>query len=415
MKNVLILISAAMALSAMAQTPLWDLQKNKISPELTLGSPTVRDDASVVLDKNSAFAVPASAFPDANNFTVIVKIKYPPLELSAQCDKFLSREDKNGEGIGLKLFRYHHREGYIPRINSMTGRDIGIAGSQGRVNADLSLEYVICAKDGVVSFYCDDVLGQRILQKCPTSNEAMWVGKNRKKFDNLEILELKVYGKDFEYKSKKEKPEDKLRGIKLGKNWCLNVPADKSVERPCVLLCGDSILSGYSRPLMKSLEGKIYLELWSHFAGNPKKNAELYESVAKSTKYDAIVFNNGLHSWHWTPEKVSDKQIADTYRGMVEGFRKGAPKASLFYLTTTPITDGEKPRGLDERNKMVQRLNKIATQVMQEEGVEIIDAYAILEKNLNLSSLDHFHWGSQAYSLMSKSIEQKLLPSIKSK
>ena len=124
-----------------------------------------------------------------------------------------------------------------------------------------------------------------------------------------------------------------------------------------------------------------------------------------------IVFNNGLHSVHWTPEKATDEQIEGVTRAMVRAFRKGAPQAKLVWLSTTPHTakkgtDG-KVSATGDLDPIVQRINRIAAKVMKDEGVDVIDGYGLLIRHLDLATGDQYHWMSPAYEILAKAIAEK--------
>ena len=61
---------------------------------------------------------------------------------------------------------------------------------------------------------------------------------------------------------------------------------------------------------------------------------------------------------------------------------------------------------------MVLRLNTLSSQVMKQEGIEVIDAYALLAAHLDLASGDNYHWQSQAYQLLSQQIAGRVLAAV---
>jgi hypothetical protein len=245
----------------------------------------------------------------------------------------------------------------------------------------------------------------------------MWVGKKllarEKPFAAASISALKVYGADFTYKSPNEKVIAEPRGAIAGKNWMVDAPTIVDPKRPKLLFYGDSISGGYRQHLLPALEGKVYAYHWAHFIGgiDPKADRVIKEG-ASVADFDLVFFNNGLHSLAWTPEKATDEQIADTTRAIVRGFKTGAPRAKLFWIATTPHTarrtDPGKPvDALGEKNPIVLRINRIAEQVMKEEGVEVIDVYTPFAAKLELAAGDEYHWSSPAYKMISDTILAK--------
>ena len=121
-------------------------------------------------------------------------------------------------------------------------------------------------------------------------------------------------------------------------------------------------------------------------------------------KFDYIVFNNGLHSLHWTEDKVTDAQIEDITRGMVNALRKGCSGARLIWLSTTPHTERSPGSGLGDRNPIVLRINRIAEKVMKDEKIDIIDGYGLLKDHLDWTRGDGYHWNDNAYKLIAETI-----------
>ena len=75
--------------------------------------------------------------------------------------------------------------------------------------------------------------------------------------------------------------------------------------------------------------------------------------MAGRYKFDAVVFNNGLHSLHWTPDQVTDEVVHRRMSDLAQCFKKGASDAKIYYLMTTPHTA---PR--PEKDKPVESLGE---------------------------------------------------------
>ncbi|MCB1093678.1 MAG: hypothetical protein KDL87_19215, partial [Verrucomicrobiae bacterium] len=153
-----------------------------------------------------------------------------------------------------------------------------------------------------------------------------------------------------------------------------------------------------------------------HFVGGEVPEAALTEMAGRYS-FDAVVFNNGLHSLGWTPDKVSDAVVTERMRTLAGCFKKGAPQARLFYLMTTPHTASrpapDQPvNALGDKNDVVIRLNTLSARVMKQEGIEIIDAYAPLASRLELAAGDHFHWQGPAYELLTREIIDGISPTL---
>ncbi len=153
-----------------------------------------------------------------------------------------------------------------------------------------------------------------------------------------------------------------------------------------------------------------------HFVGGDVPEAALTEMAARY-KFDAVVFNNGLHSLSWTPDKVSDAVVLERMQKLTRCFKKGAPQAKTYYLLTTPHTAAksapDKPvTGLGDKNDVVIRLNTLSSRVMKDEGIEVIDAYALLASHLELAAGDNFHWQGPAYKLLTQEISKRVMSTL---
>ncbi|MEI6073594.1 MAG: hypothetical protein WCS31_17545, partial [Verrucomicrobiae bacterium] len=73
----------------------------------------------------------------------------------------------------------------------------------------------------------------------------------------------------------------------------------------------------------------------------------------------------------------------------------------------------QKVHALGELNDSVLRLNRIASTVMKEEGVEIIDLYDSLKDKLDLAAGDQYHWSAEGTAVIVKQVENKTLELLK--
>jgi lysophospholipase L1-like esterase len=415
MKHLLSLfVLLGITVSVSAQVPVWDLAKDKIPEELNHGA--IRgENGAVTVGGDNYFGVPTAAFPDQKNFTVQVTVSFPELAPDTSLNVLL-KQRKDGEDTGLGLTCIHgatsNWQVYRPILNGMH-----IGGIRMKFESNKAYTFTVAVRDGSAAYYLDDVPGSRHFTLLLPNDEPMWVGKKlmprERPFPAAKISALKVYGADFKYRSAKEKQGAETRGAVAGKNWMIDAPTVVDPKRPKLLFYGDSISGGYRQHLLPALEGKVYAYHWVHFVGGINPNVDdLIQQGASVADFQLIFFNNGLHSLGWTPEKVTDQQIADTTRAIVRGFKKGAPQAKLFWISTTPHTarraePGKPVEALGDKNPVVLRINRIAEQVMKEEGVEVIDMYTPFAARLDLAAGDEYHWSAPAYQMISEAIVAK--------
>lgn len=405
------------------EKPLWDLATDTIPAELQTGS-VEKVDGKVALDHGSAFAVPASAFPDQKNFTVQVTFEFTEL-VERSLFTVMSKQSDSETGDGFTVDVNYRKEPYYARrigtyVNDifMTSRGIGGANEP---KTDTPYTITMAVRDGYASFYLDDRPFKQCFMEMIPNDQPMWIGRNLKETDTpmpTLVSAVKVYGPSFDYVSPKENESDNPRGAVAGKGWALDVPKIEHPEWPKILIYGDSISMGYRRSFIpEMLEQQVYVFHCVHFVGGEVPKEALTE-MAGRYKFDAIVFNNGLHSLSWTPDKVPDQVVHDRMSNLAQCFKNGAPQAKIFYLMTTPHTAARpgKDKPVDsfgDKNDVVVRLNTISEQVMQEEGIEIIDIYSILAEKLELASGDGYHWGSPAYEIITREISERVLPELK--
>lgn len=421
MKRLLSALSLiCLSVSLSAQAPLWDLAKDKIPEALNHGA--VRDaDGSVMVGGEKYFGVPAAAFPDQKNFTVQVTVTFPELTDGTTMHVLL-KQQKDGEdtGLGLTFLNFPSIQAHRPIINGMH-----IGDKRLRLQPNKPYAFTVAVRNGSPTYYLNEQpTGQYFVLLLP-NDEPMWVGKKllprEKPFPAAKITALKVYGSDFTYKSPKEKVTAEPRGAIAGKNWMVDAPTVVDPKRPKLLFYGDSISGGYRVHLLPALEGRVYAYHWAGFIGGIDPKADgLIRQAASVADFDLIFFNNGLHSLSWTPDKVTDQQIIDTTRAIVRGFKTGAPKARLFWIATTPHTarrtePGKPVTAFGDKNAIVLRINRLAEQVMKEEGIEVIDVYAPLAARLDLAAGDEYHWTSPAYKIIADAIVAKANEALKLK
>lgn len=256
-------------------------------------------------------------------------------------------------------------------------------------------ELVVTARGGLVVVYQNGKPLQRACHFITPNLEPVKVWRktaNAPMMDGVSLVEAAFFGKDVEYYAEGESREF-ATGVKGGKGWNVSVPIDTSRNLPKVLCYGDSIMADYFRELPAMLKEQAYCYSYHGFItqlGNVPESGFL--GACSVADYDLVLFNNGLHSLGWTEDKATDEQIKESYRSLVRVFRKGAPKAKLVYMTTTPHNSGgAKPRKVGKHDPTIRRLNRLAGEVMAEEKVDIFDAYAFMLPNLD-SSRDALHW-----------------------
>jgi hypothetical protein len=402
-------------------SPLWDLSSNDIPPALRSGA-IEKVNGAVQLRDGEAFAVPTEAFPDQANFTVQVTLS---LDALVQDAVFTAMRKQSEQDDGFSFyFNYRDNPYYARQVNSVVNGILMTGGSlNGRQEPQLNKPYTltIAVRKGLATFYLDDIPCKTCFMELIPNRELMWIGRNanpKAKTMPVTIRGVKVFGPSFSYVSKRESKPEFPRGAVAGKGWALDVPKLDHPDWPKVLIYGDSISMGYSGSFIpEMLKQNVYVFHCVHFVGGDVPEAALTE-MASRYKFDAIVFNNGLHSLHWTPDKVSDAIVLDRMQKLASCFQKAAPQAKIYYLLTTPQTANrpapDQPvTSLGDKNDVVIRLNTLSTQVMKEKGIDVIDAHTLLASHLELAAGDGYHWQAPAYQLLTQEISKHVMSAIK--
>ena len=406
--------------AAVEPKPLWELSKNAIDPSLSTGK-VDKVDGKLALRDGAAFAIPASAFPDHNNFTVQVTLSVNEL-IPRSLFTLANKQTPKDDGFDFSILNHQVQPG-IYNINCSVNKILMESSNPlGRKWPELNvaMTFNVVVRKGYATFYQGETPIKSCLMEMIPNAEPMWIGRNTNaKFKPLPVTihDVKVYGADYKFVSKIE--ENSTRKSIGGKGWGMSVP--KTIEHPewpKVLVYGDSIANGYGPMLDAELKKKnAYFFHYSGFVGGAA-NEQAFIDAARSYKFDVIVFNNGLHSLSWTKESVADEVVIERMRKIAQGFKKGAPQAKLFYLATTPHT-GQKPApdkpvdSLGDKNEVVIRLNTLSAQVMKEEKIDWIDVYTILAAKLELAHGDNYHWRNPAYKIISDEVLKSISPFLK--
>ncbi len=411
MRKLILVVLWAMAVTSLAVcagtvsaepagAPVWDLAKDAFAE--TTGR-VERVDGRVMMDGESAFAIPNSAIPDPTCFTITMEIRFGAIE-DGNALRLLDQVVSN-TGFAVDAFKW----GVVTTVNGVAYERNPFQASSNQV-----WKFVFAVRDGVVAEYQNQAAGPQYLQRITPNLAPIWVGrtpvrKGTKALSGYEILSLKVYGPDTKYYLPGESADTLKNGYIGGPGWLIRLPGKIDKPLPRILYFGDSISQGYGEPFSTLMKDKAYCYHWIGFIGGVGSfPTAAFEGAAAAAPFDIIIFNNGLHSLSWSPDKVTDAQIEAVVRNMIQAFRKGAPQAKLVWASTTPHTaKGSPVTGVGELDPIVIRINTLAEKVMKEEGVDTVDLYALLKDHLNLAAGDQFHWSSEGYQLIAGALQKK--------
>jgi hypothetical protein len=155
---------------------------------------------------------------------------------------------------------------------------------------------------------------------------------------------------------------------------------------PNVLLIGDSISIGYTKPVTELLKDVANVQRPPVNCGNTKAGLSQLDRWLGDTPWDVIHFNWGLHDLCYrhpdSPvggrrdkvngvQDVPIKQYEENLNRLVSRLEKTG--AILIWATTTPVPEGEAGRFAGDELKY----NVVAEKIMKQHGVRINDLYAL--------------------------------------
>lgn len=169
---------------------------------------------------------------------------------------------------------------------------------------------------------------------------------------------------------------------------------------PNVLLEGDSITRGYYPAVEKDLSGvaNVYLFATSACSGDPRLPGQLRDYFSMmGVRFAVVHFNNGMHGWGY-----SEAQYAAGLPKMIAALRASAPGAKLIWATTTSLLkDGAVPGGPGTKqatNARIDARNRLAAEVMRQEGIATDDQHALMLKHQELHS-GGVHYSDAGYAV----------------
>jgi GDSL-like Lipase/Acylhydrolase family len=194
--------------------------------------------------------------------------------------------------------------------------------------------------------------------------------------------------------------------------WCdIWISHANETNLPRVLLIGDSIARDYYPEVEKKLAGKAFVArlATSRFVADAVLMKEI-ELVLSSTKFDVVVFNNGMHGW-----QHSEAEYQKAFPKLIKAIRANAPKARLIWATTTPLRDGKgvtydtKAEYSDER---IAARNAVAAEIVAAKEIPTVDLNASMRGHREFHG-DNVHFNGQGSQILAAQVSaavEKLLP-----
>ena len=181
-------------------------------------------------------------------------------------------------------------------------------------------------------------------------------------------------------------------------------PIEDQPGLPRVLLIGDSISIGYTKPVRDLLKDKANVHRIPANGGPTKNGVANIDKWLGDGKWDVIHFNWGIHDLKHMPDgkrQVEPEDYEKNLRTLIAKLK--ATGAKLIWATTTPIPEGElnPPRTFGK----VPEYNEIALRVMKENGVAIDDLNAAITPHLGEMQIPKdVHYKPEGYATLAKQV-----------
>jgi len=185
--------------------------------------------------------------------------------------------------------------------------------------------------------------------------------------------------------------------------WCdIWIPHANETNLPRVLVIGDSIVRDYYPEIEKRFAEEAFVArlATSRFVADPVLHKEI-ELVLEGTKFDIIVFNNGMHGW-----QHSEAKYREAFPKIIKTIRAHAPKARLIWATTTSLRDGNGVTGDTKAEYSDERIaarNALAVEVVAAQNIHTVDLNAAVRSRPELHS-DNVHFNSTGNQILAAQV-----------
>lgn len=181
-------------------------------------------------------------------------------------------------------------------------------------------------------------------------------------------------------------------------------------ELPRVLLIGDSIVVGSASAVDARLGDQASLATFatSKIVDDPAYLLEL-DLVFSDYLPQVIVFNNGLHGRDYDDTFYRDGLVA-----ALKHIQRKCPQAKLAWRSSTPVTVEGDTTTLDPKvNALVERRNRIAEEIMVEQGIPVLDVYPLLLGHPEYRVPDGYHYLQVGYDCIADFLTPHILEMLK--
>ena len=203
----------------------------------------------------------------------------------------------------------------------------------------------------------------------------------------------------------------------------ITASSEGNASLPNVLILGDSISIGYTKPLIAELKGIANVQRAKANCGDTVRGKKSLKRWLGDTQWDVIHFNWGLHDLCYRDPKSKVQGNRDKINGVQSvplaqykanlGFlvqELKATGATLIWASTSVVPEGEAGRVLGDEIKY----NRAAAEVMLEHGVIINDLHQLSSSfNGKYSPPGDVHYSKEGSTKLAQQVAHYIRPLLK--
>ena len=189
--------------------------------------------------------------------------------------------------------------------------------------------------------------------------------------------------------------------------WMCIAATKDSVKN--VLIIGDSISMGYTPFVQKALAPSVNVEHNRGNGGSTRKGCDSTEVWSDGRQWDVIAFNFGLHDMVHK-DSIGKYNVNGKVTITLDEYRKNLKQivallrqttAKLIFINTTVVPEKADGRLVEDP----ARYNKVAEEVMRENGIKVLDLYTpSLTIHPNNSKPGNVHYTEKGYEMLAENV-----------
>lgn len=174
----------------------------------------------------------------------------------------------------------------------------------------------------------------------------------------------------------------------------------ENIQKPRVLLIGDSITRDYKGPVMELFRNRAAVNMMASSRG--MDNEDYYYEMGhvlnqERFHYQAIHLNNGLHAKH-----LSEDEYEELLHKTV-GFLQTNSTGAIIIALSTPVYRKETGYGNEENERVIKR-NERAVKVARQYGLTVNDLYSLSYGREEIRLEDGLHYNPAGSRLQAEQV-----------